>query len=221
MKASIITSIILGSSVVCASAFADAGKSDAKHAERQQQHFAELDTNKDGRLSREEFQAKRGQLWTAADADNDGAVTLAEAQQASEKMVAEFAQKRFAKLDTDRDGKVTKAEAAHMPEQRFTRLDTNNDGALTQAELAVGPKHGPGRSKGGKPPVEHFFKRLDTNADGKLTKAEVDAVPSPFDGMDKDGDGYVSTSEFKPGFGKHMRHGGHGSHRGPRQERGE
>lgn len=48
--------------------------------------------------------------------------------------------KHFAKIDTNGDGKVTKAEHAKAAEERFTRMDENKDGVLTQEEL----KHGRG-----------------------------------------------------------------------------
>lgn len=46
----------------------------------------------------------------------------------------------FTKADANGDGKVTKDEAAKMPEvsARFDTLDKDKDGALTLAEFAAG-----------------------------------------------------------------------------------
>ena len=51
-------------------ALADA-KSD-RHAERVERHFAELDTNGDGRVTREEAASHRGAMFGRADTDGDG-----------------------------------------------------------------------------------------------------------------------------------------------------
>jgi Ca2+-binding EF-hand superfamily protein len=72
------------------------------------------------------------------------AATLAQtaapaAPDAKTRMAVEAA---FTKADVNGDGKVTKDEAAKMPEvaTRFTALDKDNDGALTLAEFAAGYK---------------------------------------------------------------------------------
>lgn len=52
--------------------------------------------------------------------------------------------KHFAKIDTNADGKVTKAEHAKAAEARFTLMDANKDGVLTMDEL----KHGRGMRGG-------------------------------------------------------------------------
>ena len=46
---------------------------------------------------------------------------------------------RFAQLDADQDGFVTKAEAAKIPgvAQRFDRFDANKDGKLDRNEFAA------------------------------------------------------------------------------------
>jgi len=58
----------------------------------------------------------------------------------------------FAAMDTNKDGKVTKAElTAALPEQAktradmiFERIDTNKDGAISAAERAAAPaRRGP------------------------------------------------------------------------------
>ncbi|MGD9833128.1 MAG: hypothetical protein AB7U92_10295 [Piscinibacter sp.] len=50
----------------------------------------------------------------------------------------------FAKADANADGKVSKDEAAKMPEisAQFATLDKDKDGALTLAEFAAGYKMG-------------------------------------------------------------------------------
>ncbi len=74
------------------------------------------------------------------------AATLAQtaaapAPDAKARMAVEAA---FAKADTNGDGKVSKDEAAKMPElsAKFATLDKDKDGALTLAEFAAGYKMG-------------------------------------------------------------------------------
>ena len=46
----------------------------------------------------------------------------------------------FARADTNNDGKLSRAEAAHLPaiEARFDELDTNHDGFLSIDEFIAG-----------------------------------------------------------------------------------
>ncbi len=74
------------------------------------------------------------------------AATLAQtaaapAPDAKARMAVEAA---FAKADANGDGKVSKDEAAKMPEisAQFATLDKDKDGALTLAEFAAGYKMG-------------------------------------------------------------------------------
>ena len=56
---------------------------------------------------------------------------------ARERMAMEAA---FARADVNGDGKLTRAEAAHLPaiEARFDELDTNHDGFLSVDEFIIG-----------------------------------------------------------------------------------
>lgn len=74
------------------------------------------------------------------------AATLAQtaaapAPDAKARMAVEAA---FAKADANGDGKVSKDEAAKMPEisAKFEALDRDKDGSLTLAEFAAGYKMG-------------------------------------------------------------------------------
>lgn len=69
--------------------------------------FAKLDANKDGKIAKDERpgggEGRGGRMMGRADADGDGAISLAE-QRAQ-------ATKRFDRLDTNKDGKIDKAES--------------------------------------------------------------------------------------------------------------
>ncbi|WP_297515656.1 EF-hand domain-containing protein [uncultured Caulobacter sp.] len=105
--------------------------------------FARLDTNKDGKISPEEFAAYRKPKADApaASATAPGAAATADAKPTKG---AKRDQRLFARFDTDNDGFISKAEANAIVAQRFKRLDANNDGVLTVEEL---------QAKGGKAKV--------------------------------------------------------------------
>lgn len=92
--------------------------------------FARLDTNKDGKISPDEFTAFRKQN-AEVDAKASG-------------KAGKRGQRLFTRFDTDKDGALSRTEADALLAWRFKRMDTNNDGVLTLEEL---------QAKGGKAKV--------------------------------------------------------------------
>lgn len=82
--------------------------------------FERLDTNKDGKISPEEFAAFR-----EGNAKADAKVEKA----------GKRGQRMFARFDKDKDGALSRAEASDVLAWRFKRMDANNDGILTIEEL--------------------------------------------------------------------------------------
>jgi len=96
--------------------------------------LARLDQNKDGTISLEEF-TDRGQLQEA-DTNKDGVLSVDELATMIEKRRTErMAERLTRRLDVDGDGKVTLAELNNRAEKRFALLDSNNDGKLEANEL--------------------------------------------------------------------------------------
>ncbi|MFL6746225.1 MAG: calcium-binding protein [Sphingomicrobium sp.] len=103
----------------------------------------------------------------------------------------------FARLDVNRDGFVTQAEAqsravggknrdAQRAERRapgamFDRLDTNKDGQITQAEAdavrAARQARAEARRARAQAAGGGLFARVDANHDGVITRSEFDAAP--------------------------------------------
>ena len=123
----------------------------------------------------------------------------------------------FDKVDANKDGKVTLAEAKAAEKERFASVDANKDGRLTKAELEAHhaamrgnrpekPEHrGKHKNHG-----EHFFAKLDTNGDGAIDATESAAkAEKMFARMDDNGDGVVTKDELGRGDCGHGR--GHGA----------
>lgn len=165
--------------------------------------FEKADANKDGKITADEAKrpdkgmrgrwAKRaerrmgpgmhGRMRGNADADGDGAVTLAE-QQA-------VAIRRFDMVDANKDGKIDQAERTSVrekmmamrgpggpggPGMRGMNADANGDGVITLEEQQALTKR--------------RFDMIDTNKDGKIDQAERTAVREKMMAMrDKRGPG--------------------------------
>ena len=69
-------------------------------------------------------------------------------------------------LDTDGDGRISKAEAAAQPRfaERFDTMDANKDGVIDRTD----------RELRGKQHRDAWFAKADADKDGKLTRAEID-----------------------------------------------
>jgi hypothetical protein len=119
-------------------------------------HFAEVDANKDGAITKEEADAfrgaKRGELrdkrFAALDTDKNGQISRQEfdAPRADKggdghRMHGRHHRgmmmghgKMFARADADSDGKVTLSEATGKALEMFDRADANKDGTVTPEE---------------------------------------------------------------------------------------
>ena len=118
------------------------------------EHFAAVDANKDGAITREEadaFKAKRRAEWrdkkfADLDADKNGQISREEfnADQRGEhghRMGGPhhggkgmMGGRMFEKADANSDGKVTLAEATGKALEMFDRADANKDGTVTPEE---------------------------------------------------------------------------------------
>ena len=108
------------------------------------------DTNRDGQVTRPEYDAVRAELFRQTDANKDGSLSEVE-------YVAEFAGRRrveqgdrpiddaylraitqastrFESIDRDRNLSISRAEYDAVAERTFTRGDVNRDGVVTGAD---------------------------------------------------------------------------------------
>ncbi|HEV8691091.1 MAG TPA: EF-hand domain-containing protein [Ideonella sp.] len=108
---------------------------------------------------------------------------------------------KFAALDTNHDGSISRDEAAAAPQlsTHFDEIDVDRDGRVMPAELKAYAKTHRG-SKEGKEGKMATFEQLDTNHDGVLTRDEVAAnhkMAKRFDVADADHDGRVTAEEAR------------------------
>ena len=94
-----------------------------------------IDIDHDGVLSAAEIAAAPTALKTL-DKDGDGELSAAELRP-KQMTATDRAKHMLDEWDTNKDGKITKAEAPERMQQQFDTLDTNHDGALTEDELTA------------------------------------------------------------------------------------
>jgi len=122
------------------------------------EHFAAIDTNKDGVITREEADAyktakrqeMRDRMFTRLDADKNGQISREEFDASHREGMGEghgrgygmrgmhgrgmMGGDLFTKADANSDGKVTLSEATSKALEMFDRADANKDGTVTPEE---------------------------------------------------------------------------------------
>ena len=110
----------------------------AMRTERRAARFARLDANADGMISRAEFDAPRADRADRAERRENRAERRADRRERRAERRAmrgqRFGTRMFARLDADKDGRVSLAEATAVRLQRFDRMDADRDGTLTREE---------------------------------------------------------------------------------------
>lgn len=127
-------------------------RSEAAADPRLAEKFDQLDKNHDGKLEKDELPHPRWHRRGGA-AGPGGHGPLA-------------------RLDTDKDGRISKAEAQADPRfaARFDKLDVNKDGYVDKVDFQARFQQA----------RDAWFAKADTNHDGMLSKAEFDAAKGPF-----------------------------------------
>ena len=161
--------------------------------------FADLDKNKDGKLSRDEWPSfMPPQTFDTTDTNHDGFVDEAEWNAARQRFAGggRGAGETIIKfLDANKDGKVSRDEFARLV-TLFDILDQNHDGMLTQEELNGffrAFNEAQTQATGGVE-VNNLFTKYDKNKDGKLGPDEL-TDERLFKALDLNKDGSITKDE--------------------------
>jgi Ca2+-binding EF-hand superfamily protein len=164
--------------------------------------FAELDKNKDKKLSREEMPPQfSAQAFDRVDTNHDGFIDEEEWSAMRSRFGGGMGGgprtgENLAKLlDANGDGKVSRDEFAKIL-SLFDTLDKDHNGELSQEELngffrAVNEAQA--QATGGVE-VNNLFERFDKNKDGKITAEEM-GNEKTFKALDLNKDGFITREE--------------------------
>ena len=145
-----------------------------------QRGFTSLDSNRDGRIARQEWHYDN-ETFYRVDRNRDGFLSSAEF------LTSEFDDDRgdlFYDLDLNGNNRVERSEW-HGGAAAFQWMDRNRDGVLSHDEV-----------DGDAPQNDDQFSSLDMNRDSVLTRTEWQYSVGSFTRMDRNGDGRITRAEF-------------------------
>lgn len=98
--------------------------------------------------------------------------------------------------DANNDGAVTRQEFDAQRAGRFASLDADHNGQLTREEMRAERGERGHRGRGGRGGGMHMLTRADANNDGNITRDEFLAHPTQmFDRLDANHDGVIAADE--------------------------
>lgn len=154
-------------------------------------HFAQLDANKDGFLTKEEAEA--GRMVMKEHMRHKLGERRAHRMERGDPAAA------FDRLDANKDGAISRDEFAKAHEQRIERRIVLKDGQPAPEGAApaapVPPMHHKGKHRFGMM-GGHMFTMADANKDGRVSLQEAtDAAVRHFDMADANRDGRITPDE--------------------------
>jgi hypothetical protein len=145
--------------------------------------FAGLDTNHDGRITRDEWRGN-DVSFNQHDWNGDGVLSGIEVTPGAQRPVD------FNSLDRNHDSRISLSE---WPGSRalFNLLDLNDDGFLSQTEFG---QNGGLLARGR---LEDLFRALDVNHDNQLSPTEWTLDPAAFSSLDTNHNGFLTLAELR------------------------
>ncbi len=168
-------------------------------------HMPRIDSNGDGVIDKTEAAAhsRLAEKFDTLDKNRDGKL---DASERPSRMGSGHGDRmeHAVRLDTDGDGRISRAEAAAQPhlDERFAEIDSNRDGYLVRSELrASSEKRRAERKAQHQQQFEQEFKGADRKGDGKLSRAEVESnmprLAESFNFLDEDRDGQLTRQDLE------------------------
>jgi hypothetical protein len=129
---------------------AASGAASAQGPEGMGSRLMAADANKDGAITKAEFDASRAARFTEMDKNKDGFLARDEMMADRPGGMPAGGKRAFGRgdIDADKDGKISKAEFL-ANSRMFDRLDANKDGKVDQPELAAMRARFDGKGHGG------------------------------------------------------------------------
>ncbi len=170
---------------------------DGMRRQMQMPSFADLDKNKDKKISKDEFQGP-AQFFDRLDENKDGFIDEEEFNRTRQRMGGggNPGERYTRMMDVNKDGKVTREEFARIL-QVFDALDKDRNGELTAEEMGrfnQGMNEVENQSTGGVE-VNALFEKYDKDKDGKIT-AEEWGNEKTFKAMDLNKDNIILKPEL-------------------------
>jgi len=165
--------------------------------------FASLDENKDGVITRREWNGS-DRSFEVHDWNHDGVLSGEEVRQGGRRRGGndddqdsrsvrgfdDWTSEGFVALDRNRDNRISRAEWG-ADTATFRRVDRNNDGLLSRVEF-FGDEPEPTATTGRR----GRFDAVDTNNDGRISRAEWAGTAERFAVLDTNRDGLLTREEY-------------------------
>jgi len=157
------------------------------------------DTNKDGKLSKDELPPQMQDAFAEIDTNKDGFITQDELQTHADRMARARPQMiEIVYYSIDVPEPEVKDQTAELQQayDALRKLDTNKDGKIDEKELAAF------RETRKKERCDAMFKYMDKNNDGKISKDEARGLwADNFAELDANKDGFLDRAEVEKALG--------------------
>jgi Ca2+-binding EF-hand superfamily protein len=102
---------------------------------RNEKSLQRLDTNKDGRITRDEILPRMAKRFAIEDVNGDKVISTAEIDALLQKRLEARRTKMMELMDANKDGNITEAEFNRVADSLFDKADTDHNGGVDLAEL--------------------------------------------------------------------------------------
>ena len=162
---------------------------------QQAMRFAEMDSNRDGTITRQEWRGSQ-RSFDVHDWNGDGRLAGEEVRlganwpnrggQAQSTAFWDWTEDQFRQLDRNGDNRVSRSEWGRYDQEDFIRVDQNGDNVLTLREFLFGDVDD---DRGDR------FSYLDLNNNNRLDRSEWHGGEAAFRWLDRNGDGQLTRTE--------------------------